>query len=64
MKEAIIKLWVNSILNKNKTLEEAPEGLKEVIKEILIAEGKQDFLLSENQAIQFGKEYKYGGKNI
>lgn len=51
MKEAIIKLWVNSILNKNKTLEEAPEGLKEVIKEVLIAEGKQDFLLSENKAI-------------
>lgn len=43
--KAIIKLWVNSILNKNKTLEEAPEGLKEVIKEVLVAEGREEFLV-------------------
>lgn len=44
MNQAIIKLWVNSIINKKKNFQEVPEGLKEIVKKNLIAAGRQDLL--------------------
>lgn len=45
MSQAIIRLWVNSILNKKKSFQEVPEGLKEDVKKKLIAVGRQDLLV-------------------
>ena len=45
MKQAMVRLWVNAIVNKKKSFQEVPEGLKEVVKEQLIAAERQDLLM-------------------
>lgn len=47
MREAMIRLWVTSIVNQKKTLENVPKGLREGVREELILAGRQDLLEKE-----------------